>query len=94
MLAETVREWTKDWVAPGHEQGLQKGREEGRAEERSLLCRQAARKFDASAAGQLADALAGVDDPARLAQVGEWIIECETAADLMARVLEAETGPD
>ena len=42
---------------------------------RRLLCRQAARKFDADAAGQLADALADVDDPARLAQIGEWIIE-------------------
>jgi len=40
----------------------------------------------------LADALAGVDDPARLAQVGEWIIECETAADLMARVLDTENA--
>ena len=68
ILAETVREWTKDWVAQGHEEGLEKGREEGRADERSLLCRQAARKFDASAAGQLADALAEVDDPARLVQ--------------------------
>ena len=96
MLAETVREWTKDWVAQGREEGreegLEKGREEGRAEERSLLCRLAARKFDADAAGQLADALAGVDDPARLARVGEWIIECETAADLLAHVLDTEDG--
>ncbi len=100
MLAETVREWTKDWVAQGREEGREEGlekgreegREEGRAEERSLLCRLAARKFDADAAGQLADALAGVDDPARLARVGEWIIECETAADLLAHVLDTEDG--
>lgn len=100
MLAERVQEWTKDWVAQGREEGRaegraeghEKGRAEGRAEERSLLCRLAARKFDASAAGRLADALAGVDDPARLAQVGEWIIECETAADLMTRVLSTEDG--
>ena len=100
MLAETVREWTKDWVAQGREEGREEGlekgreegREEGRAEERSLLCRQTARKFDADAAGQLADALAGVDDPARLARVGEWIIECETAADLLAHVLDTEDG--
>ena len=102
MLAENVQEWTREWVAQGRKEGREEGREEGietgiergRAEERSLLCRLAARKFDASAAEQLADALAGVDDPARLAQVGEWIIECETAVDLMARVLEAETGAD
>ena len=94
MLAENVQEWTKEWVAQGREEGRAEGRQEGREEERNLLCRLAARKFDADAAGQLADALAGVDDPARLARVGEWIIECETAADLMARVLEAESGAD
>ena len=102
MLAETVREWTKDWVAQGREEGIAEGREEGiaegreegRAEERSLLCRQAARKFDADTAGRLADALAEIDDPERLAQVGEWIIECGTAADLMARVLGTESAGD
>ena len=46
MLAETVQEWTAQWV------------EQGRAEERALLCRQAARKFDADAGEQLAAALA------------------------------------
>ena len=88
MLAETVHEWTKDWVAQGREEGREQGREQGRAEERRLLCRQAARKFDAGAAARLATALSDVADPERLAQVGEWIIECETAADLMARVLD------
>ena len=77
MLAETVREWTEPWV----EQGIEKGR----AEERALLCRQAARKFEAAAGEQLAGALADVTDPVRLAQVGEWIIECGTAVELFAR---------
>ena len=73
---------------------VREGREEGREEERRLLCRQAARRFGADTAGRLADALAAVADPARLAQVGEWIIECETAADLMARVLDAGSAGD
>ena len=98
MLAETVREWTKDWVAQGREkgreEGIEKGIERSRAEERSLLCRLAARKFDADAAGRLADALAKVDDPERLAQVGEWIIECGTAAALITRVLGTESAGD
>ena len=81
MLAETVQEWTKDWVA--------QGREEGR-----LLCRLAARKFDAGVSGRLATALSNVADPERLAQIGEWIIECETAADLMARVLDKTSAGD
>ena len=78
MLAETVQEWTAEWVKQGLEQGVQQG-------QRALLCRQAARKFDAAAGERLATALAGVTDPDRLAQVGDWIIECETAAELFAR---------
>ena len=84
MLAETVREWTEQWV----EQGIERGIEQGRAEERALLCRLAARKFEAAAGQQLAAALAEVTDPGRLAQVGEWIIECGTAAELFARLAD------
>ena len=86
MLEETVREWTADWVAEGREQGLEQGLERGRAEERALLCRQAARKFDAATAQRLSAGLAEVTDPARLAEVGDWIIECGTAAELLTRV--------
>ena len=82
MLEETVREWTADWVAEGREQGL----EQGRAEERALLCRQAARKFGAATGERLSAALAEVADPDRLAEVGDWIIECGTAAELLTRV--------
>ena len=77
MLAETVQEWTAEWVEQGREQG-----------QRTLVCRLAARKFDAAAGERLAAALAGVADPDRLAQVADWIIECETAAELFARFTE------
>ena len=90
MLEETVREWTREWLEQGRAQGVEQGRaqgiEQGRHEERALLCRQAARKFDAGAAEGLAAALAGVTDPDRLARVGDWIIECATASELLARV--------
>ena len=91
MLSENVREWTAEWVAEGRAKGLEQGRaegiEQGRAEERALLCRQAARKFDDDAR-RLAAVLAEVADPERLAQVGDWIIECGTEAELFARVAE------
>ena len=74
---------------PSPPKGIEQGIEKGRAEERALLCRLAARKFDAAAGRQLAAALAGVTDAGRLAQVGEWIIECGTAAELFARLAEA-----
>jgi len=86
MLEENVREWTREWLEQGIEQGRAQGIEQGRHEERALLCRLAARKFDAGAAEKLAAALAGVTDPDRLARVGDWIIECATASDLLARV--------
>ena len=96
MLEETVREWTREWLEQGIAQGMEKGRaqgiEQGRNEERALLCRQAARKFDAGAAEGLAAALAGVTDPDRLARVGDWIIECASASDLLARV-RGDSGP-
>ena len=98
MLEENVREWTREWVEEGRTRGLEEGRtrgleegrtqgiEEGRGEERALLCRLAARKFDAAAGETLAAALAGVADPERLGRVGDWIIECATASELLARV--------
>ncbi len=98
MLEENVREWTREWLEQGRAQGIEQGRaegveqgraqgiEQGRHEERALLCRQAGRKFDAAAAEGLAAALAGVTDPDRLARVGDWIIECATASELLARV--------
>ena len=68
---------------------LEKNRDpEGREQGRALLCRLAARKFDDDAARRLAAVLAEVVDPERLAQVGDWIIECGTAAELFARVTE------
>ena len=82
MLEENVRAWTREWLEQGRAQGI----EQGRNEERALLCRLAARKFDAASAERLAAALAGVTDPDRLGRVGDWIIECATAADLLARV--------
>ncbi len=45
------------------------------------------RKFDSAIVGRRA-ALAEVTDPERLAQVGDWIIECGTAAELFARLAD------
>ena len=96
MLEETVREWTREWLEQGRAQGIEQGRAQGieqvRHAERALLCRLAARKFDARAAEELAVALAGVTDADRLARVGDWIIECATASDLLARV-RGDNGP-
>ena len=86
MLSDNLAVWPAKLVEQGLEQGLEQGREEVRREERALLCRMAARKFDDAAAERLAAVLADVTDPDRLAEVGDCIIECGTAAELFARI--------
>ena len=76
----------------GREQGREQGLEQGRAEERALLCRLAARKFEAATGERLSAALAAVTDPDRLAEVGDWIIECGTATELFARLHARRSG--
>ena len=70
----------------GPRTGARAGLEQGREAERALLCRQAARKFDAASGKRLAAVLAGIADVDRLAEVGDLIIECGTAAELFARI--------
>ena len=70
----------------GLERGVQQGLERGLAAERELLGRLAARRFGADAIAQLAVLLADVDDADRLAQVGEWIVDCASIDELMARL--------
>ena len=71
--------------AEGRAEGHAEGRAEGRAEQRALLCRQAARRFDAGTAERLAELLANVDDPARLADVGGWLVDCTSGSELLER---------
>ena len=89
MLAERVQEWIEQWLQEGREQGielgLERGLERGRAEERALLSRLASQKFDAETGERLSGLLARLTDPERLAEVGGWIIECGTGAELLDR---------
>jgi hypothetical protein len=94
MLAERVIEWTEQWKQEGLEQGLRQGLEQGRAQgleqgladERRLLVRLARRRFDTACADQLAALLEAVDDPERLAEIGEWIIDSADSETLLAHV--------
>ena len=99
MLAERVQEWIEQWLREGREQGLEQGIEQGReqgreqglelglergrAEERALLCRLASQKFGAETGERLSGLLARLTDPERLAEVGSWVIECGTGAELL-----------
>ena len=45
----------------------------------------AASRFGADTAESLSSLLAGIADPERLAEVGEWLVRCETAEAFLAR---------
>ena len=78
------------WFEEGHAQGHVLGRTEEHARhlamERALLCRQAARRFGSAQTAWLAARLEGIDDTERLLDIAEWIVECERAAALAARM--------
>ena len=102
-LVERAAEWSNQWVREGVEKGLrqgleqgleqgfERGRKEGLAHERALLRRMAASRFGMDTAERLSEALAAVADPERLAEVGEWLVRCETGREFLARVARTST---
>ena len=60
------------------------GMERGMAGSRDLLRRQAARKFGADTGARVAGLLAGIGDMGELQRAGDWIVACETGAELIA----------
>ena len=95
MLAETLDEWAEEkfqlgrvaGMEQGLEQGLERGMARGRAEgiewERALLFRQAQRRFGADVAEALSALIEDMDDPARLAEVGDLVVDCATGRELL-----------
>ena len=70
----------------GHQQGLEQGMQRGRAEGRALVGRLATRKFGARTAKRLSRVLEDIRDPERLAEVADAIIDCDSDAELFARI--------
>ena len=81
LLEARAEEWKAEWLA----EGIEKGIEQGRAEERALLDRLAALKFGARTAERLSGLLDRLTTPEELLEVGSWIIECDTGAELLDR---------
>ena len=77
----------RDGIAKGLEQGLERGRAEGRAEEgRALVGRLATKKFGTRTARRLSRILEDIADPERLAEAADAIIDCDSDAELLARI--------
>ena len=96
LLARRIDEHVETRVKAGIEAGiararaetLEQGLEQGLERERTLLSRQAARKFGAEAGAGLATLLVGVADPDRLAEIGDLVVDCADGAELLARAQE------
>ena len=82
-----IRKGLEQGLEQGLKRGLQQGLQRGRAEEgRALVRRLATRKFGAQTAKQLSRVLGDNADPERLADVADAIIDCDSDAELFARV--------
>ena len=81
MLAERVTQWRQEALDEGRRQGVS----EGVSHERTLLRRQAARRFGVATGDALAGLLANVEDVDRLAEVGDLVVDCASAEELLRR---------
>ena len=89
VLLEKIDRWEAEILERGIEQGIERGIEQGIERQRALLHRLAEHRFGPAAAERLSAVLAGMTDADRLAEAGEWIVDCATAADFLARVSRA-----
>ena len=88
-------EGVEQGIERGRAEGVEQGIERGRAEERARLYhRMAARKFGPETAHRLSELLARIADDGSAAEVGEWILECETGAELLDRAERVSGPPD
>ena len=66
--------------------GMALGMEQGVESERALLRRLVIRRFDQVDRERFSDRLKSIDDTEQLANIGEWIIESETADILFQKM--------
>ena len=84
---EEMYERAKELRDQVHRDGVQQGLEQGRIRERALLVRRfATRKFGAETAERLTRILEDRADADRLDEVVDAIIDCDSGAELFARV--------
>ena len=82
MLAEAITEWRQNAIAEGRTEGVREGASEGR---RSLLRRQATRRYGLQAGDEFGRLLAGEENADRLALAGDLVIDCSSAEELLRR---------
>ncbi len=90
IMRQQVDEWTdrqiEKWVAEWKEKWRAEGRAEGRTEGQiGMMRRMAAWKFGPETAERLAGRLAEITDPERTLEVSDWLLDCESGEELLAR---------
>ena len=83
--AKGIRGARREGRKEGRKEGREEGREEARHEQRTMLVRQALRRFGAETAEALAAILAGVSDRGRLNEVADLVVDCDSGRDLLAQ---------
>ena len=78
MLAERITQWRQEALDEGMRQGVFEG-------ERTLLRRLAAGRFGVATGNALATLLASQEDVERLAEVGDLVVACTSAEELLRR---------
>ena len=93
FFAARVEVWRNQYRAEGRAQGIEQGGEQGieqrLAAERDLLCRQAARHFDAGTVERLRALLDDVSDQGAFDEILAAIVERTTPAELLERTRRA-----
>ena len=78
MLAEAITEWRQEAIAEGVRAGTSEGR-------RTLLRRQATRRYGLEAGDEFGRLLAQEEDADRLELAGDLVIDCSSAEELLRR---------
>ncbi len=88
-LAETMKEWIAEKEAAGIAQGLKQGLVQGK---RDTLLRQVESKYGLQVREELTETLQQCTKPEALDRFADWILECDTAADLYQRMRSSSNG--
>ena len=85
MLAENLKKWAADFREEGRAQGLEKGK-------RDLLFQLVEWKYGPVVRRQLTETLLRLTTTETLDRFGNWIIQCETAEELLERIRSSANG--
>ena len=80
-----MSEGRRQGMSEGRRQGMSEGRRQGMSHERELLRRLAVGRFDVATGDALAALLANEEDVERLAKVGDLVVGCTSAEELLRR---------